>query len=211
MSNIHICGVTEVTSVIEQSGIKKLMSCLSDYRVVDMIYHFTPSVVSLDKEYWSSPENWCRLEMEDTPDPTKHDAPTMEEVIKGIEFGAKAISSNQLIIIHCQMGIARSPAMAIGSLLKAGRTVEQAYTEIKAIRPRMDPNTLIIKLLDEHMGLNGELIKYNDEYRSEFRKTLKGAYLEMISSYMHDGRSLNIIMEHITALDALHSKKSVNS
>lgn len=203
MSEVRICGVPEVPGFIEQFQIKKLMSCLSNYRVVDMVYNLTQSVVSLNPTYWNNQENWLKLNMEDVVDTSKKDAPTMEEVVKGITFGGNAIRSGQNLLVHCQLGMSRSPAMAIGSLLVAGSSIEDAYTKAKQVRPRIDPNPLIIGFIDQHLKLNGELEKYNAEFRGKLISEIKGEYKKLTESYLGDTETLSVIFEHISALDRL--------
>ncbi len=203
MSEVRICGVPEVPTFIEQFQIKKLLSCLSNYKIVDTVYGFSQSVMDLNPTYWGTAGNWMKLNMEDTPDPNGEDAPTTEEVVKGITFGSNAIRAGQNLLVHCQLGLSRSPAMAIGSMIMAGETIEGAFNRAKQVRPRIDPNPLIIKLIDEHLKLNGELIKYNDQYRANTRKDLKAEYQKMMECYLDNPKVLGIIFENISALDRL--------
>jgi predicted protein tyrosine phosphatase len=204
MSNLQICGVFEIPDVVTKNKITKILSCLSNYTVVDKMYGFTQMVLDLNRVHWSDSKNWLRLNMEDTSVPTATDAPTMEEVIKGITFGASSLKSGDNLLVHCQLGISRSPAMAIGSFIANGDSFQQAYDKVKVIRPRMDPNELIIKLLDEHFGLKGELVQLNNGYRSEIRSTLKGNYKKIMESYMGDDVAMSAIFEHISSLDRLN-------
>lgn len=203
MSEVRICGVPEVPTFIEQYQIKKLLSCLSNYEIVDSVYGFTQSVLDLNPTYWKDGNNWLKLNMEDTPNPNGVDAPTMDEVVKGITFGSEAIRSGQNLLVHCQLGLSRSPAMAIGSMIKAGDTIEGAFNRAKQVRPRIDPNPLIIQYIDEHLKLNGELINYNTEYRSNTRKDLKKEYNKLMEAYLDNPSVLGIIFENISALDRL--------
>lgn len=203
MSEVRICGVPEVPTFIEQYQIKKLLSCLSNYEIVDSAYGFTQSVLDLNPTYWKDGNNWLKLNMEDTPNPNGVDAPTMDEVVKGINFGSEAIRSGQNLLVHCQLGLSRSPAMAIGSMIKAGDTIEGAFNRAKQVRPRIDPNPLIIQYIDEHLKLNGELINYNTEYRSNTRKDLKKEYNKLMEAYLDNPSVLGIIFENISALDRL--------
>lgn len=203
MAEVRICGVPEVPTFIEQFHIEKLLSCLSHYNIVDSAYGFTQSVLNLNPKYWSDPKNWLKLNMEDTPIADSADAPTMGEVVKGITFGSEAIRSGKNLLVHCQLGLSRSPAMAIGSMIKAGATVEDAYARAIQVRPRIDPNPLIIQYIDENLNLNGELIKYNTEHRAKTRSNLKAEYQKVMESYLHDHRTMNTIFENISALDRL--------
>ncbi|MFA5403407.1 MAG: dual specificity protein phosphatase [Ignavibacteria bacterium] len=203
MSEVRICGVTEVPSFIEQYQIKKLLSCLSKYELYDKMYGFTQSVIDLNPTYWKDPNNWMRLNMDDVSRPNLEDAPNMEEIVKGITFGASAIKAGQNLLVHCQLGLSRSPAMAIGSLLGAGETIEGAYTRVKQVRPRINPNPLIITLIDEYLKLNGELVKYNDEFRGNNRKELGIEYNKLMESHLHDSKTLGIIFEQMEELNRL--------
>jgi|GEM_PF-5299098 len=203
MSEVRICGVPEVPTFIEQFQIKKLLSCLSHYYIVDSTYGFTQSVLNLNPNYWRDPNNWVKLNMEDTPRPDSVDAPTMEEVVKGITFGSNEIRAGQNLLVHCQLGLSRSPAMAIGSMIKAGDTIEGAFNRAKQVRPRIDPNPLIIQYIDEHLKLNGELINYNTEYRANTKKDLKREYNKLMEAYLDNPNVLGIIFENISALDRL--------
>lgn len=203
MSEVRICGVHEVPPFIEQFGIKKLMSCLSNYKVVDSAYGFTQSVMSLNPTYWGNQANWLKLNMEDTTNTSEVDAPTTEEVVKGINFGANAIKSGENLLVHCQLGVSRSPAMAIGSMIAAGDTIEQAFAKAKQVRPRIDPNPLIIQIIDEHLKLNGQLTEYNNNFRANTRSALKTEYKKLTEAYMTDTKILGIIFENVSALDRL--------
>ena len=203
MSLVYVCGVVEVPTLIHQHDIKKLMSCLTNYEVIEEMYGLQKSVISIDPEYWKNSQNWLKLNMEDTPNEGDLNAPTANEVIKGITFGANAINSNQILLVHCQMGISRSPAMAIGSLVKANRDIAGAFDQVLAVRPRIDPNPLIIKLIDEHLKLNGELITYNENFRKDFRASLRKSYLEMVEIYLNDSKALGIIFENVNQLSKI--------
>jgi predicted protein tyrosine phosphatase len=141
--------------------------------------------------------------MDDVSRPNLEDAPNMEEIVKGITFGASAIKAGQNLLVHCQLGLSRSPAMAIGSLLGAGETIEGAYTRVKQVRPRINPNPLIITLIDEYLKLNGELVKYNDEFRGNNRKELGIEYNKLMESHLHDSKTLGIIFEQMEELNRL--------
>lgn len=203
MSDVRICGVSEVPSFIEEFKIKKLLSCLSNYRIVDMAYGFTESVLSLNPTYWKDTNNWLRLNMEDTTRSEEANAPTIEEVIKGISFGSSAIKAGNNLLVHCQLGISRSPAIAIGSMIMSGDSIETAYEKAKQVRPKMDPNPLIILIIDNYLKLNGKLTEYNDQHRSGAFKVLKEEYNKLMEANMNDPAILHTIFEHISSLDRL--------
>jgi predicted protein tyrosine phosphatase len=60
--------------------------------------------------------------------------------------------------VHCHQGISRSTAASIGVLLQHGMTAQNAYNHVAKLRDILLPNGLIIRMLDEKFGLNGELV-----------------------------------------------------
>ena len=84
--------------------------------------------------------------------------PKMDDIIDVLNF-SKSFNDTDNILIHCQMGISRSPAIAIGVLCQHGYSPKEAYDYVRLIRSECSPNTLIIKLIDEFLNLKGELIK----------------------------------------------------
>jgi predicted protein tyrosine phosphatase len=203
VSSLWICGVTDVINYVEQHNIKKIISCLTDYEIVERMYHLAENLEQLDEQYWKNPSNWLKLEIHDTSNEAGYKAPNYQEVLKGITFGGNVIKSGQPLLVHCQFGLSRSPAMAIGCLLQAGRTIEQAYNEVLAVRPTIDPNTLIISILDSHFKFNGELIKYNQEIRSRYLSKTRKTYMEMTAVNLGNPTILAALFEHINQLNKL--------
>ncbi|TFI59202.1 hypothetical protein E2493_06690 [Sphingomonas parva] len=83
--------------------------------------------------------------------------PTQEQLRLALAHAADLAPSDRLLI-HCHAGKSRSPAVAIGILIQLGMTPLDAFTCVKGIRPQLIPNRLIIRQLDEILGLKGELI-----------------------------------------------------
>ena len=203
MSPLWICGVTDVINFVEQHNIKKIISCLTDYEIVERMYHLQESLDQIDQNYWRNPTNWLKLEIHDTANEAGYKAPNMEEVVKGITFGANVIRSGEPLLVHCQFGLSRSPAVAIGCLLKAGRTIDQAYQEVLAVRPTIDPNELIIRLIDEHLNLQGKLIEHNKEFRKNLLSRIRKTYLEMTVENISNPTALAMLFENINQLNKL--------
>ena len=203
MSALWICGIHDVVNYVEQHNIKKIISCLTDYEIVERMYHLVENLEQLDEQYWKNPANWLKLEIHDTANEAGYKAPNHQEVLKAITLGANVIKSSQPLLVHCQFGLSRSPAIAIGSLLQAGRSIEQAYSEVLAVRPTIDPNALIIRILDEHFNFKGELIKYNQEIRNRYLSKTRKTYMEMIEANLSNPIILGILFEHINQLNKL--------
>lgn len=93
-------------------------------------------------------------------------APTADVLNAALEHCADLTDDDRLLI-HCHAGKSRSPALAIGILIAAGQTAIEALTTVKALRPFVIPNRLMISLLDELLGLRGELNRVvRDHYAS---------------------------------------------
>lgn len=93
-------------------------------------------------------------------------APTADVLKAALEHCADLTDDDRLLI-HCHAGKSRSPALAIGILIAAGQTATEALTTVKALRPFIIPNRLMISLLDELLGLRGELNRVvRDHYAS---------------------------------------------
>lgn len=71
---------------------------------------------------------------------------------------AADLSAGDRLLIHCHAGRSRSPALALGVLIAAGKTPTEALTTVKALRPFIIPNRLMVRLMDELLGQSGELI-----------------------------------------------------
>jgi predicted protein tyrosine phosphatase len=82
--------------------------------------------------------------------------PSAEHLDEIFKF-SKNLTDNDRLLIHCNQGISRSPAIAIGILIQHGLDYQSAYNRVKQIR-NIFPNKLIIKMLDEKFNLNFQLI-----------------------------------------------------
>lgn len=96
-----------------------------------------------------------------------HDEKPTEQIIHdilrfGLEFMPKENEKEQThLLIHCHMGISRSTAAM--SILLAQHfpeaTAEKIFTRVRKIRYIAWPNSLMIKMADEIMGRNGNLLE----------------------------------------------------
>ena len=72
-----------------------------------------------DAEHGLAPEHYCHL-------PTIDDeAPTLEQLQRGVEFVEGAVSSGESVYIHCGGGIGRAPTMAAAYFISRGYTPER--------------------------------------------------------------------------------------
>jgi predicted protein tyrosine phosphatase len=88
---------------------------------------------------------------------TDYVVPTRKDVADILET-AKMVPQDGRLLVHCTAGKSRSTAAAIGILIQNGMAAQEAFDWMKAHRPAMFPNRLMIEYVDEILGLNGELI-----------------------------------------------------
>jgi predicted protein tyrosine phosphatase len=103
---------------------------------------------------------------------------TMEQIEDILEFTASLQSSDKLLV-HCHAGISRSTAVACGVLCQHGLMPNLAVRYVLSIRPQAYPNSHIITLFDQVLGLEGKLIK-------ALFKVLDPFYSEQLLEYVED-------------------------
>ncbi len=64
------------------------------------------------------------------------------------------------LLVHCIAGISRSTAATISILVARGMPWRAAWDAVAAVRPCMMPNARIIRLIDDHHELGGELVAH---------------------------------------------------
>lgn len=97
---------------------------------------------------------------------TDYIVPTKKDVVDILE-AAKMVPSDGRLLVHCTAGKSRSTAAAIGILIQDGMKPQEAFDWMKAHRPAMFPNRLMIEYVDEILGLKGELIEIVGTYYRE--------------------------------------------
>jgi predicted protein tyrosine phosphatase len=68
---------------------------------------------------------------------------TREDCVKALEF----LSKGGNCLVHCQAGISRSTAIALGYLLTQFPTYQEAIEYLMQIRPSASPNPYVLKLM----------------------------------------------------------------
>ena len=73
--------------------------------------------------------------------PTVDDAAsTLEQLEQGTAFIADEIARGGSVLVHCGAGVGRAATMAVAYLVRAGLTPEQAWAQIRKVRPFIRPS-----------------------------------------------------------------------
>lgn len=67
-------------------------------------------------------------------------APTQETLHAGVDFIRQQVEQGGKVYIHCGVGVGRAPTMAAAYLVSTGLTPEQAWAQIRRVRPFIWPN-----------------------------------------------------------------------
>jgi predicted protein tyrosine phosphatase len=92
---------------------------------------------------------------------------TTSQIEDILEFTTPLQPSDKLLV-HCHAGISRSTAVACGVLCQHGLMPKLAVRYVFSIRPQAFPNSHIITLFDQILGLEGRLIKSLPEVLDAF-------------------------------------------
>lgn len=66
-------------------------------------------------------------------------APTLEQLWSGVGFITDEIAQGGAVYIHCGSGIGRAATMAAAYLISTGLSLEEAWAQIRAVRPFIRP------------------------------------------------------------------------
>lgn len=98
------------------------------------------------------------IHMTDAHQWSEPNGPEMVHIDRILAFGR---SVSERVLVHCHVGVNRSTAAALAILLDRGAAAQAAWDELMVIRPIAYPNKLMVILLDQKFGLNGELVALN--------------------------------------------------
>lgn len=99
-----------------------------------------------------------------------HVAPCRQHLLDVLDFTADLPPGSRLLV-HCIAGVSRSTSMAIGILIARGVPWRAAWDMVAAVRPCMMPNARVIRLIDEHYELGGELSAQLQAWRARTELT----------------------------------------
>jgi len=134
--NIHVCGQIEFSRV-RFSGVafSKILS----------IWDRNTNYESYMAQQFPDSEITFAYFDDDLTDPTEGDVRACLEWGRGLEL-------SETVLIHCQAGLSRSPAIALGILKLHLNDEAAAYQELHRIRPQAHPNTHILKLIEAELS-----------------------------------------------------------
>ena len=78
-------------------------------------------------------------------------APTLEDLTKGVSFIERAVGSGGKVYIHCGGGVGRAPTMAAAYFISVGYTCEESLSLIRSVRPFiqvMSPQLALLRYLE---------------------------------------------------------------
>ena len=103
----------------------------------------------------------------------------VEHVAKAVEFSRQAWRSNAgRLVIHCEYGASRSPAMAyvlIADRLGPGHEIE-ALNLMLELRPNALPNKLVVEVGDKFLNRADELMKPLRAFYAQVNRELQACF-----------------------------------
>jgi protein tyrosine phosphatase len=89
--------------------------------------------------------------------PDDHFADIYQYFDECIDFIDEALKNNGKVLVHCALGVSRSPTVVMAYLMKkCGMEIGSAYSHLKSVRPKIHPINNFLKQLSvyELMGCN---------------------------------------------------------
>ncbi len=106
-------------------------------------------------------ERHLRLAVNDIADPMLGDDPPAEEHVQQLLTFARGWDADAPMLVHCWAGVSRSMAAAFAVLCdRLGPGSELALArEMRARAPHAYPNRLLVRLADNALGREGEMVR----------------------------------------------------
>ena len=149
--NLTICGVEELP---DQKGKPwtHVISIRDKLFKQDSKHRLTVQSVAPEAQYHFA-------FFEDTTDRSHPDAPSRVDVEKILDF-TRDLSSEAKILVHCQGGVSRSPAIAYAIVCQHNNPGQECegLNYIKSIRPWIVPNKLIVEWADQLLERGGQMV-----------------------------------------------------
>lgn len=145
MAQLYVCGLDDVAACATRVRPQRLISLLAPTAQPP-----TPPGMGA--------ANHLRVEIEDVDLPGAQGAPESRHIEALVRF-VRASRAHESILIHCAMGISRSPAAALIALvLDAPGLEHRAAALLRTAGPHVVPNRLMIALADSLLGRRGRLV-----------------------------------------------------
>ncbi len=148
MSKIIVCPLASIAETAVRHGATHLVSLIAEKQE----FH-RPGLISLERH--------LKLAMNDIAFAGTGDlvAPSAAHVERLIEF-VRDWDGQTPMVVHCWMGVSRSPAAALISVLAVHPEEDDAALakRLRKAAPHATPNPRLIELGDKILGRNGRLI-----------------------------------------------------
>lgn len=180
---LYICPINKVMEYVSSGKANAVLTLLSEEElkafygkeVIDEAfdYEYIPGNNFEGIEKYIKKEDWKIIKMNDVGS-DETNPPTETTVKEGIDFGVNEINKGKKLLVHCQMGFSRSPAMAYLILCNFMEPID-AINYVYEIRPNIKPNSVIVEIGDKVLGLNGAAIKALQD-RMKVRRTMEESF-----------------------------------
>lgn len=77
-------------------------------------------------------------------------APKLVELREGVSFMHKVIDSGGKVYVHCGAGVGRAATLAAAYLVSTGKTPEQAWEEVRQVRPFIKPSRAQVVQIEKY-------------------------------------------------------------
>jgi predicted protein tyrosine phosphatase len=97
------------------------------------------------------------LDVDDVTEAARPGAPTLRHLDALMTF-VDRLPADAALVIRCPHGVSRSTALALGLLAREVPPLRAAYL-LHRLRPFACPNALLVRMWDELLGLDGDLVE----------------------------------------------------
>ncbi|MBN1643159.1 MAG: dual specificity protein phosphatase family protein [Anaerolineae bacterium] len=85
--------------------------------------------------------------------PTADDAaPTLDQLREGVAFIAAEVARGGSVYVHCGAGVGRAATMAVAYLIYTGLSPEQAWAQVRQVRPFIRPTAAQVAQIERYAG-----------------------------------------------------------
>lgn len=187
--NITICPVNKVMEYVESGKIDAVLTILSQTELNALHGVELTENVAFDFEYkpgnnfegiekYIKKEDWKIFKIHDYLGGNLSEKPIESVVKDAISFGINKLDEGKRLLIHCQMGMSRSPAIAY-LILCHYEDPQDAINDTYKIRQTIKPNEHIVTIGDAILKLQGAAInalKNRKQVNGEINKSFQRNY-----------------------------------